>query len=313
MGPEASPAAGGRIGRDDGRRDRAGDGVVRRSRARPALAPPDAHGVGRDGLGVHAAADPGRAGAAGLRDVAGALADPGCAGCRAGRRGGSRLGTAGLPATGAAAARGGDGDGRAARRARCPTTRPSCCALPGVGAYTAAAVAAFAYGRRTLVLDTNVRRVLGRVLRGEASPVASAPGVGERDRGRGAAAGGAGRRGRLVGRRHGARRAGLHRAVAALRRVPGQRPAADGWPAGRPVDRRSRATRPRPTPAPTGRYAAGCWPCCATTTARCPAPGSSRCGPSPCSASGRSTGWSPTGWSCRSATTRSRCPASRTR
>jgi A/G-specific adenine glycosylase len=35
--------------------------------------------------------------------------------------------------------------------------------LPGVGDYTAAAVAAFAFGRRTVVLDTNVRRVLGRL------------------------------------------------------------------------------------------------------------------------------------------------------
>lgn len=43
-------------------------------------------------------------------------------------------------------------------------------ALPGVGAYTAAAVTAFAHGRRAVVLDTNVRRVLGRVLRGDALP-----------------------------------------------------------------------------------------------------------------------------------------------
>jgi A/G-specific adenine glycosylase len=43
-------------------------------------------------------------------------------------------------------------------------------ALPGIGAYTAAAVACFAYGRRHAVLDTNVRRVLGRVLRAQALP-----------------------------------------------------------------------------------------------------------------------------------------------
>ena len=36
-------------------------------------------------------------------------------------------------------------------------------ALPGVGDYTAAAVAAFAFGRRVEVLDTNVRRVYARV------------------------------------------------------------------------------------------------------------------------------------------------------
>ena len=43
-------------------------------------------------------------------------------------------------------------------------------ALPGVGDYTAAAVASFAYGRRHVVLDTNVRRVLARVYTGEQYP-----------------------------------------------------------------------------------------------------------------------------------------------
>jgi A/G-specific adenine glycosylase len=38
--------------------------------------------------------------------------------------------------------------------------------LPGVGAYTAAAVASFAFGQRHAVLDTNVRRVLARLARG---------------------------------------------------------------------------------------------------------------------------------------------------
>lgn len=46
-------------------------------------------------------------------------------------------------------------------------------ALPGVGEYTAAAVASFAFGRRHAVLDTNVRRVLARVVRGEALPPSS--------------------------------------------------------------------------------------------------------------------------------------------
>lgn len=36
-------------------------------------------------------------------------------------------------------------------------------ALPGVGDYTAAAVASFAFGQRHVVLDTNVRRVLARI------------------------------------------------------------------------------------------------------------------------------------------------------
>jgi len=42
--------------------------------------------------------------------------------------------------------------------------------LPGIGAYTAAAVCAFAFRQRTVVLDTNVRRVLSRVLAGQALP-----------------------------------------------------------------------------------------------------------------------------------------------
>jgi len=47
-------------------------------------------------------------------------------------------------------------------------------ALPGVGAYTARAVAAFAYGIRCPVVDTNVRRVLARAIDGDAeSPPAS--------------------------------------------------------------------------------------------------------------------------------------------
>ena len=43
-------------------------------------------------------------------------------------------------------------------------------ALPGVGDYTACAVLAFAFGRRRAVLDTNVRRVLARVVSGVGLP-----------------------------------------------------------------------------------------------------------------------------------------------
>ena len=42
--------------------------------------------------------------------------------------------------------------------------------LPGVGEYTAAAVVAFAFGRRTVVLDTNVRRVVARMVSGVEAP-----------------------------------------------------------------------------------------------------------------------------------------------
>jgi A/G-specific adenine glycosylase len=43
-------------------------------------------------------------------------------------------------------------------------------ALPGVGGYTAAAVASFAFGQRHAVLDTNVRRVLARTVGGQPYP-----------------------------------------------------------------------------------------------------------------------------------------------
>lgn len=43
-------------------------------------------------------------------------------------------------------------------------------ALPGIGPYTAAAVAAFAFRQRHAVLDTNVRRVLARLFGGTEAP-----------------------------------------------------------------------------------------------------------------------------------------------
>nr|WP_306270402.1 A/G-specific adenine glycosylase [Ornithinimicrobium sp. HY1793] len=46
-------------------------------------------------------------------------------------------------------------------------------ALPGVGTYTAAAVGAFAFGIRSAVVDTNVRRVQARAVTGEALPAQS--------------------------------------------------------------------------------------------------------------------------------------------
>jgi A/G-specific adenine glycosylase len=49
-----------------------------------------------------------------------------------------------------------------------PATPEELRALPGVGAYTAAAVAAFAFGERVAVVDTNVRRVLARAVSGTA-------------------------------------------------------------------------------------------------------------------------------------------------
>jgi A/G-specific adenine glycosylase len=52
-------------------------------------------------------------------------------------------------------------------------------ALPGVGAYTAAAVASFAFGKRHPVLDTNVRRVLARMVSGSERDGRSAASVAE--------------------------------------------------------------------------------------------------------------------------------------
>ena len=51
-----------------------------------------------------------------------------------------------------------------------PSTREALLALPGIGAYTAAAVAVFAFGKRHPVLDTNVRRVLSRLVTGQEFP-----------------------------------------------------------------------------------------------------------------------------------------------
>jgi A/G-specific adenine glycosylase len=46
-------------------------------------------------------------------------------------------------------------------------------ALPGIGDYTASAVASFAFGRRHVVLDTNVRRVCARAVGGVEFPPGS--------------------------------------------------------------------------------------------------------------------------------------------
>lgn len=51
-----------------------------------------------------------------------------------------------------------------------PSAESELQALPGIGRYTAAAVRAFAFGGRTAVLDTNVRRVLSRLFGGRAQP-----------------------------------------------------------------------------------------------------------------------------------------------
>ena len=51
-----------------------------------------------------------------------------------------------------------------------PGTHAALLTLPGVGDYTAAAVAAFAFGQRETVVDTNIRRVHARLVTGNALP-----------------------------------------------------------------------------------------------------------------------------------------------
>ena len=58
-----------------------------------------------------------------------------------------------------------------AARGGFPTTEAELRKLPGIGDYTAAAIAAIAFGRRALVLDTNVERIIAR-LNGVQAPVA---------------------------------------------------------------------------------------------------------------------------------------------
>lgn len=54
-----------------------------------------------------------------------------------------------------------------------PSSYDELIALPGIGDYTAAAVASFAFGHRHPVLDTNVRRVLARAVTGVQFPPTS--------------------------------------------------------------------------------------------------------------------------------------------
>jgi A/G-specific adenine glycosylase len=61
-----------------------------------------------------------------------------------------------------------------------PASYDELLALPGVGDYTASAIASFAYGQRHVVLDTNVRRVLSRAVGGVELP---APAVTRAERG----------------------------------------------------------------------------------------------------------------------------------
>lgn len=62
-----------------------------------------------------------------------------------------------------------------ARLGAMPDTEEGLRALPGIGAYTAAAIAAIAFGRRAVVVDANVERVVSRLFAIETSLPASRP------------------------------------------------------------------------------------------------------------------------------------------
>ncbi|MDO8532343.1 MAG: A/G-specific adenine glycosylase [Dehalococcoidia bacterium] len=64
-----------------------------------------------------------------------------------------------------------------ARGGRLPETLDGLLALPGIGPYTARAVACFALRQEVTVVDTNIRRVLARLLLGELLPVSPPPRV----------------------------------------------------------------------------------------------------------------------------------------
>lgn len=61
-----------------------------------------------------------------------------------------------------------------------PATREALDALPGVGAYTAGAVTCFSRGETVAFADTNIRRVLGRVLLGRIATEREAVALDER-------------------------------------------------------------------------------------------------------------------------------------
>ena len=156
----------------DERPARPDPGLVRRARPRPPLARTRRHPVGRDGLGVHAPADAGRPGAARLRELDDHLADardlaaaPSGEAVRAWGRLGYPRRALRLHAAATAIVDRHDGE--------VPSAWDDLIALPGVGDYTASAVASFAFGARHAVLDTNVRRVLARAVGGVEFPATS--------------------------------------------------------------------------------------------------------------------------------------------
>ena len=190
---------------------------------------------------------------------------------------------------------------------RVPDTLEQLLDLPGVGSYTAAAVASFAYGRHATVVDTNIRRVHARAVSGRALP---APGLTRAETDLAT---------RLLPA-PAATAATWNVAVMELgalvctARSPrcGDCPVADlcAWQrAGRPAYDGPRAAG-RPGTAPTGSAAGRCCRCCGrpidpSPPRPWPPPGS----PTTASASAASTAWWPTAWWSRCRGAGSGCPA----
>ena len=186
-----------------------------------------------------------------------------------------------------------------------PDTVETLLTLPGIGEYTARAVAAFAFGARTPVVDTNVRRVLSRVVRGVDEPREPATTADRALMTTLLPVEPAARR-QVLGRRDGAGRAGLLGPVARPARAC---PLADRcrWRlAGSPA-RRGTDGRCRPGTAPTGRSVGGSWRRCGPAMARCLWPMSGSWRSKPRSWSAAWTRCSPTGWWSGSAMPTSDC------
>ena len=162
------------------------------------------------------------------------------------RRGGPDVGQAGLPASGAAAARVRTGH-RGPPRRRGALDVDALLTLPGIGAYTARAVAVFAFGVRAPVVDTNVRRVVARAVlgQGDAGPPSTArdlavveellppdPALAAE----------------VQHRAHGTRRAGVHRAGAAMCGLPTAASAPGGRLGRRPTPGRPSVRSASPGP-----------------------------------------------------------------
>lgn len=183
-----------------------------------------------------------------------------------------------------------------------PSEHAQLLALPGIGEYTAAAVASFAYGQRHAVLDTNVRRVFARAVSGTQYPP-NATTAAERRLARAllpedaaTAARWAAASMELGALVCTAKNEACHRCPIAAQcawRLAGK-PAHDGPP------------RRGQTYAGTDRQVrGGSSRCCGRRTGRCRRRRWTECGTSRCSAPARWTGWCRTAWwsRCRAACT----------